>query len=388
MLFSFECNASQRYASNIHSLDMSTWYLRKITEARNKMTEKVLKTVCAGVGFVGGAAHVPSFRKVPNSQLYGLMARKGRDSEKYALKLKEKMAKKDNFDLKIYYDWSDVCKDPEVDAVCVATPTPFHYPMGKEALEGGKNVYLEMPIAPKLKDAEELGKLAEKKGVVLMPILNFRNCPGYLKAKELVDNGAIGDPVAITFREFIAAEDLASQWPLSGWAWNIDKAGGYPDYTLSVWSLDMLQWFFDSPLENVEWTANYKPIEGIDDFKGYQTVGILKFANGIVGTSMLGSTVAKGLDLSRFEIFGNNGKTILVDWIPSKNPEIFDVTLFGKGDDKENWQVEGKGPKVWGHRQTIAHFVQACLGNEKPGFDYTAAVAAQKWANKIVTDLM
>ena len=65
------------------------------------MTEKVLKTVCAGVGFVGGAAHVPSFRKVPNSQLYGLLARKGRDSEKYALKLKEKLAKKENYDLKI-----------------------------------------------------------------------------------------------------------------------------------------------------------------------------------------------------------------------------------------------------------------------------------------------
>ena len=150
----------------------------------------------------------------------------------------------------------------------------------------------------------------------------------------------------------------------------------------------MLQWFFESAIENVQWTANYMPIEGIDDFKGYQTVGVVKFANGVVGTSMLGSTVAKGLDLSRFEIFGNNGKTILVDWIPSKNPEVFDVTLYGKGDDIENWQVEGKGARIWGHRQTIAHFVQACLGNKKPTFDYMAAVNAQKWANKIVTDLL
>jgi predicted dehydrogenase len=260
--------------------------------------------------------------------------------------------------------------------------------MGKQALEAGKHVYLEMPIAPKLKDAEELSRIAKEKGVVLMPILNFRKCPGYLKAKELVDGGAIGKPIAITFREFIAAEDLADQWPLSGWAWDIEKAGGYPDYTLSVWSLDMLQWFFDSPIENVEWTANYMPIEGIDDFKGYQTVGIMKFANGVVGTTMVGSTVAKGLDLSRFEIFGNNGKTILVDWIPSKDREVFDVTLFGKEGADQNWQVEGKGPLIWGHKQLIAHFVQACLGNEKPGFGAEAAIAAQKWSNKIVTDQM
>ena len=103
---------------------------------------------------------------------------------------------------------------------------------------------------------------------------------------------------------------------------------------------------------------------------------------------MLGSTVAKGLDLSRFEIFGNNGKTILVDWLPSKAPEIFDVTLFGKDDDIENWKVEGKGPRIWGHRQMIAHFVQAAVGNEKPEYGYEAAIAAQKWADKIVSDPM
>ncbi|MFW9847545.1 MAG: Gfo/Idh/MocA family protein [Candidatus Thorarchaeota archaeon] len=352
------------------------------------MADKVLKTVCVGVGFVGGAAHVPSFRKVPNSQLYGLMARKGRDSEKYAMEWQEKVKKKDNMDLKIYYSWDDVCNDPEVDAVCVATPTPFHYSMGKQALEAGKHVYLEMPIAPKLKDAEELGKLAEKKGVTLMPILNFRHCPGYLKARELVENGAIGEPIAITFREFIAAEDLAEQWPLSGWAWDIEKAGGYPDYTLSVWSLDMFRWFFNTEIENMKWTANYKPIEGIDDFKGYQTVGIIKFANGVVGTTMVGSTVAKGLDLSRFEILGNNGKTILINWIPAKNREVFDVTLFGKNGDDQNWQVEGKGPKIWGHRQLISNFVQACLGNEEPACTYKDAIAAQMWSDKIVTDLM
>ncbi len=350
------------------------------------MTDK-LKVVCAGVGFVGGAAHVPSFRKVPDSKLYGLLARKGRDSEKYATELKAHLAGKGE-ELKIYYDWNDVCNDPDVDAVCVAVPTPFHYPLGKQALEAGKHVYLEMPIAPKLSDAEELGKIAEKKGVVLMPILNFRKSPGYLKARELVDSGAIGKPIAITFREFIAAEDLASQWPLSGWAWNIEKAGGYPDYTLSVWSLDMLQWFFESPIVNADWTPNYMPIEGIDDFKGYQTVGIVKFENGIVGTMMLGSTVAKGLDLSRFEIFGNNGKNILVDWIPSKNREVFDVTLFGKNGDDQNWQVEGKGPRIWGHRQLIANFVQACLGKEKPAATYKDAIAAQKWSNKIVSDPM
>ncbi len=337
------------------------------------MTDRLLKTVCAGLGFVGGQAHVPSFRKVSNSRLLGVIARKGRESEKKATKLKEK------YGIRIYYDWSEVCTDPEVNAVCVATPTPYHYSMAKEALEGGKHVYLEMPIAPDIKDARELGRLAEENGLILMPILNFRRCPGYVKAKELFEDGAIGRPIAITFREFIAAEDLAKQWPLSSWAWDRERSGGYPDYTLSLWSLDMFRWFFHSEIENVAWAANYLPIEGIDDFKGYQTVGVIRFENNVVGKLMYGSSVAKGQDTSRFEIFGNNGNTLRVDWNNK-------VTLIGKEDEIKHWKLELKGPRVWGHRQLIHHFVQCCIGKQEPELDYRDAIAAQTWASKIVTD--
>lgn len=331
--------------------------------------------MCAGLGFVGGAAHVPSFRKVPDSKLLGVVARKGRESERIAIQLKEK------YGINVYYDWDAVCVDPNVDAVCIAVPTPDHYELAKRAIEGGKHVFLEMPMAPELQKAEELGRLAEGKGVVLMPILNFRHAPGYVKAKELLEVGAIGKPIALTFREFIAAEDLARQWPLSSWAWDIKKSGGYPDFTLSVWSLDMFRWFFKTEIENVKWAACYMPVEGVDSFKGYQTVGIIRLKNGVVGNLIYGSSVAKGQDTSRFEVFGNNGKTIVVDWSDK-------ITLYGKGDEKELWKLEPKGPEVWGHKQLIAHFVQACLGKEKPEITYKDAIAAQKWSAKIVTDLI
>lgn len=343
------------------------------------MADEVLNTVCAGLGFVGGQAHIPSFRKVDGSKLLGVVAKKGSKSEGIAKELKEK------YGLNIYYDWSSVCGDPEVDAVCVATPTPFHHPMAKEALQGGKHVYLEMPIAPRLHDAEELGKIAEKNDVVLMPILNFRKCPGYVKAKELLDAGTIGKPMAIAFREFIAAKDLADQWPPSSWAWDKEKSGGYPDYTLSLWSLDMFRWFFGAEIASVQWAANYTPMEGMDDFTGYQTVGIIRLSNGVVGKLMFGSSVSRGHDTSKFEIFGNNGGILVVDWLPKELG--FGVGLYGTDDDNE-WRIEPKGPRVWGHRQLIHHFVQSCLGNEKPEFDYRDAIAAQRWANRIVTDLI
>lgn len=338
------------------------------------MSDNELRTVCAGLGFVGGSTHVPSFRKVPNSRLVGVIVKTAQD-EQFALR------QKDKYGIDIYYDWDVVCRDPGVDAVCIAVPTPFHYELAKKALESGKHVYLELPMAPELSKAEELGRLAEAKNLVLMPALNFRRAPCYVKARDLFEAGAIGEPIALMFREFIAAEDLAKQWPLSSWAWDAKKSGGYPDFTLSVWSLDMFRWFFRTEIENAEWAANYKSIEGVNDFKGYQTVGIIRMKNGVVGSVTYGSSVAKGQETSRFEILGNNGKTIVVDWNDR-------VTVVGRGDDKQFWKLEPKGPEAWGHKQLIAHFVQVCLGNEAPEFTYEDAVAAQKWAAKMVSELI
>jgi predicted dehydrogenase len=91
-----------------------------------------------------------------------------------------------------------------------------------------------MPLAPRVSEAKKLGEEAERAEVTLMPVLNFRFTPNYVKAKELIDAGKIGKPLAVWFREFIAAKDLAMRWPANLWAWNIEKSGGYPDFRLFI----------------------------------------------------------------------------------------------------------------------------------------------------------
>jgi predicted dehydrogenase len=71
----------------------------------------------------------------------------------------------------------------------LAVPTPFHYEMSMKAKGKGKHVLCEMPLAPRASEAERLGKEAEKAGATLMPVLNFRFAPNYVKAKELIDAG-------------------------------------------------------------------------------------------------------------------------------------------------------------------------------------------------------
>jgi len=332
---------------------------------------KEVGMLCVGVGFVGGAAHVPSFRKVRGSRLVGIVARRGRESEVYAKKQQEKHG------IEIFYDYDKALKDSRIDGVCIAVPTPLHFEFAEKAMRAGKHVCLEMPVTPNIDDIKKLKEMASNAGVVLMPVLNFRFTPNYVKAKELLEQDAIGRPMCLIFREFITAKDLAAQWPPDSWAWDIEKAGGFPDYTLSVWSLDMFRWFFETEIEATEWYPNYTEIEGISDFKGYQTVGIIRLKNGVVGTIQLGSSVAEGMGECRFEIFGSNGKAIHCYWNNI-------VRLVGGVGEPRVWELESKGPEVWGHRQLAQHFINVCLGKEKPVCTLDDAIAAQIHANNIL----
>ena len=95
----------------------------------------------------------------------------------------------------------------------------------------------------------------------LMPDLNFRFAPIYIKVKEMIDSGIIGKPIALHYREFIPAASLAEQWPAGSWAWNVEKSGGYPDFTLSVWSIDLVRWMFKSEVADVKWMTSYPRLD-------------------------------------------------------------------------------------------------------------------------------
>jgi predicted dehydrogenase len=90
-------------------------------------------------------------------------------------------------------DLDAVLADPEVSSVIVATPAATHAPLARRALEAGKHVMVEKPLALNTADAVELAQLADERGLVLMVGHTFEYVPAVLKMKELVDAGEIGD---------------------------------------------------------------------------------------------------------------------------------------------------------------------------------------------------
>lgn len=323
-----------------------------------------------GVGFVGGQAHAPSFKKIEGSELVAL----GASTERRVKPLAESLG------VKYYLDYDKLLADPKIQAVALAVPTPMHYDLAMKAIKKGKHVLCEMPIAPTIDQVRQLQKAADDAGVTLMPVLQFRFAPIYIKTKELIESGLIGKPIALHFREFIPAMSLAEQWPKGSWAWDVQKSGGYPDFTLSVWSLDMIRWMFKSDIEDVQWMASYPPIEKYGGILGYNTFGLIKLSNGIIGYLHYGASVTPSASTARLEVYGDN--TSVIHAISFNK-----IALFGQDPQPQEWTIDVKGTKVWGHRQIDDHFIQCILQNKRPQVTSEDAIKAIEIAQKMTRNI-
>lgn len=102
-----------------------------------------------------------------------------------------------DFDCRCESGWENVVKDPEVDAVMVATTHDWLVPIGCGAISNGKHVLLEKPGARNLEEFDKLYDAFKKKPAVVAFGYNHRYHPGILKAKELIDSRQFGEVMFI-----------------------------------------------------------------------------------------------------------------------------------------------------------------------------------------------
>jgi predicted dehydrogenase len=112
----------------------------------------------------------------------------------------------------------EVLDRPDVDAVAIATPTRLHYPLAQQALESGRHVLVEKPLATSTWECEELLHLAEDKGLVLMTGHTFIYSPTVRKIKEIIDRGELGELQYVSSRRLnlgLFQKDINVAWDLA-----------------------------------------------------------------------------------------------------------------------------------------------------------------------------
>ncbi|MBL4700302.1 MAG: Gfo/Idh/MocA family oxidoreductase [Phycisphaeraceae bacterium] len=115
-------------------------------------------------------------------------------------------------------NWKDLCHNPEIDLVDVGTPNQLHMEMAIEALEAGKHVACEKPLAGSLDDARKMAVAARKSKAQTFVWYAYRRCPAVAFAHQLVKAGKLGEirHVRATYLQSWADESVPLTWRFDG----------------------------------------------------------------------------------------------------------------------------------------------------------------------------
>lgn len=248
-----------------------------------------------GCGDVAERKSGPAFQRVENSNLVAVMRRNAAKAADFAAR--HKVPK--------WYSSSDaLLNDPEVNAVYVATPPSTHEAYAIAALEAGKHVYLEKPMAI---DSESAGRILEKanESPGRVVIAHYRRAlPPFKKVKELLDAGSIGQPMFADIKVVQPRQSDIIASSETNWRVNPEVSGGGLFHDLAPHQLDLMLHYFGAVEEAAGFSLNQAKISASDDFVS----GIVKFRNKVCFRGVWSFAAAHCEEEDMCEIVGTQGK--------------------------------------------------------------------------------
>ena len=164
-------------------------------------------------------------------------------NERYAQKHKIEDANR-------FKTWEDVFKRPKfADAIIITTPDDLHYGPCMAALKMGYDVLLEKPISPSEKECRDILQLAKKNNRIVAVCHVLRYAPYFVKLRELLQQGAIGEVISIQHLEPIKNVHMAHSYVRGNW--HNSKATTPIILAKSCHDLDILKWLIDGHCKSI-----------------------------------------------------------------------------------------------------------------------------------------
>jgi predicted dehydrogenase len=179
---------------------------------------KKLKTAVFGTGFMG-RVHTEGIRRLGNVEVAAVAASSAEKARKFGDEVGV---------ARTTGDYRTVLSDPEIDAVHVCTPNALHFPMAKAALEAGKHVLCEKPLAVSVAEARKLVDLAKKKNLANCTFHNLRFYPMVQQIRRMRETGEMGEI-------YIVQGTYSQDWLYydTDWNWRIDQNANGKSRTLA-----------------------------------------------------------------------------------------------------------------------------------------------------------
>ncbi|MGB9914290.1 MAG: Gfo/Idh/MocA family protein [Candidatus Bathyarchaeales archaeon] len=242
-----------------------------------------------GLGFIG-KVHLRTCLKLDSANVVAVA-----DTSKKALNYAKMFGIKN-----LFTDYHELLKLKYLDAVIISLPTHLHAECAITAMEEGKHVFLEKPLARNPAEGREIVSTAKKKGVKFMVGYQLRFLPEFENLKSQVESGVLGDiqlgyAVNIAAGPFFHRAESTMPRPVPEWWFNKELTAGGALIDLGCHMINLLRWYLGEVL-NVKARLGYR---FHFDFEDYATC-ILDFecgASAVVNVGWFSQNTALGVEL-------------------------------------------------------------------------------------------
>lgn len=241
--------------------------------------EEPIRVGVIGTGF-GASLHLSALRDNPHFDTVAICSRRPERARAAAL---------DHGIPSHRADYRELARDPGIDAVIIASPPHLHHAMAIAALEAGKHVLCEKPMARNLAEARDMQRIAERVGAVAMVNNQLRFLPIRVRIHELIGDGYIGEPHAASVVVHRSSLNSSDERPW-GWLMEQEKAGGMLG-AVGAHYLDALRWWFGEVKAVTGGVSTMVQMRRLPESSAMARVDaddnfavILRFGNGALGT--------------------------------------------------------------------------------------------------------
>lgn len=295
-----------------------------------------------GAGDVCEVKSVPAMYKTADSEVKTVMRRNAEKAEDFA-KRHHIAHWTTNID--------NILNDPEIDIVYIATPPSSHCELTQKAAAAGKAVYVEKPMAVNSDECQQMITACQNARVPLFVAFYRRTLEGFLKVKEIVESGKLGDIRFVNiemYRPPLAADfDLEHNWRV-----NPTISGGGYLQDMASHQLDFLDYLFGKITDVKGIAKNQAALYPADDI----VAGNFLFENGVVGTGLWCFTIDKSSEKELTTIVGSKGQ---LSYNSFGNPMKIEITT---SERKEVIEIENP---LHIQQPLIQTIVDELLGNGK-----------------------
>lgn len=311
------------------------------------MTDKKLRFGILGCGMIADF-HAQAINSIENAILSGAAD----NSPERALAFAKK------FGIKAYGNYDEMLSDENIDAVCICTPSGFHAENALKALEAGKNVVLEKPMALNTADADRIIEACERTGKKLTVICQLRFSEDILRVKKLISENAFGKIVMCNLSmKYWRDEEYYSSSP---WKGTKKFDGGGALMNQGIHGIDLLLYIMgECEVLSAKTDTLYHDIE-VEDI----AVALLKFKDGALGTLKATTCAYPGFE-RRMEILGSNGCAVFVENSIDKLVIDGETVIENGANITTNTAAKPDNMSHNNHSLQIENFVNSLLGKEE-----------------------